>query len=226
MNEQSILYKAIEQAIIIPESKKLNEICEIDYEFSDHYRKKIKRLINNRNKSYYPLIKTNIRKVVCLIAAILLMGSITVAAYKPLRDWFVGLFAQYNEENVEVVAVQGDIDEEAVSENINIYEPTYIPEGYKLKIRSNDSCIYTVIYENNEGNIIEYTQSNLLAYYNIDTKKLTSEKIEINCCQALIVYNDEYSSLTWSDNNYTYYISGDISKSDIILIGNSLKMTK
>lgn len=107
MNENTALYRAIEQAVILPCAGEMESIADVECDFSETYKKKVNRLIKDRSRPYYPLIKTTLRKTIFIIAAVLMMGTITVAAVPQLREWFLGLFVLQNENNADVHAVQG-----------------------------------------------------------------------------------------------------------------------
>ena len=43
MNENTALYRAIEQAIILPCAGEMESIADVEYEFSETYKKKVKQ---------------------------------------------------------------------------------------------------------------------------------------------------------------------------------------
>ena len=107
MNENENFCKAIEQAIVLPCAKEMQLISDEKCDFSSAYRRRIRRLTKNQDKTPHSLIKTTLQKMIFIIAAVLMIGSITVAAVPPLREWFVGLFASSNDNNTDVWNVHG-----------------------------------------------------------------------------------------------------------------------
>lgn len=169
MNENTALYRAIEQAVILPCAGEMESIADVECDFSETYKKKVNRLIKDRSRPYYPLIKTTLRKTIFIIAAVLMMSTITVAAVPQLREWFVGLFVSQNENNADVHAVQGAIPADDMNDEFIYYEPTFIPKGFVEESRIKDIAHLGIDYRF-KNKIIFYSQSPLTATHNIDTE--------------------------------------------------------
>lgn len=225
MNENTALYKAIEQAIILPCADEMESIANVEFEFSEIYRKKINRLIKDRSKSYYPLIKTTLRKTIFIIAAVLMMGTITVAAVPQLREWFVGLFVSQNENNADVLAVQGAVPADDLNEQFVYYEPTFIPKGFVEESRIEDIAYLSIDYCF-KNKFIFYSQTSLTATHNIDTENRETEYVTVSGCEAFLSYDENSSIIVWNDGSYVYCISGDLCKNDIIEMANSVNPIK
>jgi hypothetical protein len=226
MNENSNFYKAIENAIIIPAAREMAQTPDCDVQFSERYKRKIHRLIKDQKKPYYPLIKTNLRKAICLTAAILLMGSMTVAAVTPIREWFVGLFVKNNGKNADVFAVQGDVPSEELPNNFIYCEPTFIPSGFEENIRKEKENQLIIGYCSVNNKTFQYYQDTLTTKYQIDTENMTTETVSINGYEAYLSFDEENSIIVWNDGLYSYSISGELCKSDIIKVANSVNPTK
>lgn len=158
MNENTALYRAIEQAVILPCAGEMESIADVECDFSETYKKKVNRLIKDRSRPYYPLIKTTLRKTIFIIAAVLMMSTITVAAVPQLREWFVGLFVSQNENNADVHAVQGAIPADDMNDEFIYYEPTFIPKGFVEESRIKDIAHLGIDYRF-KNKIIFYSQS-------------------------------------------------------------------
>lgn len=226
MNKESNFYKAIEKAIIVPAAREMEETPDFNVAFSENYKRKMRHIINEQKKSYYPLIKTNLRKAICLIAAILLMGSMTVAAVPPLREWFVGLFVNNNDNNADVLAVQGDVPTQDLTDTFVYCEPTFIPDGFKENDRIEEEKLLIINYCAVNDKAFQYQQNTLTATNQIDTENMTTEIILVNEYEAYLSYDDISANIVWNDGQYSYCISGDLCKSDIIKIANSVNPTK
>lgn len=226
MNENTVLYKAIEQSVIMPCAEEMKSLPDEDCNFSERYRKKMRRLIRDERKPYYPLIKTTFRKAVCIIAAIMVVGSATVAAVPLLREWFVGLFVTEEEGHVDLSALKGEIRADEMPSEIVGKEPTFIPEGFTEVSRDQNSCYFSVYYSSDDGRYIEYSQNNPIMGIGVNTRDRTTEHLKINGNDAYISFNEEIATLVWEDEYYVYSISGNLYKDDIIAVANSLDPTK
>ena len=123
-----------------------------------------------------------------------------IVRYKvpPLREWFVGLFASSNDNNTDVWNVHGDVPADDLTDVFVCCEPIFI----------------------------EYTQSSILTNNQIDTQNRTTEKVSINDNDALLSYDADTSTIVWTDGRYSYTITGDLCKSDIIKMADSVNSTK
>lgn len=225
MNENTALYKAIEQAVILPYADEMGSVTNVEFEFSDIYRKKINRLIKNRSRPYYPLIKTTLRKTIFIIAAVLMMGTITVAAVPQLREWFVGLFVSQNENNADVFAVQGDIPSYDMDDEFVYAEPSFLPDNFSESDRIEEPKGLVVCYSAKDK-LIKYSQSAISDNNQIDTENRKTEYVTVSDCEAFLSYDESSSVIVWNDGSYVYCISGDLCKNDIIEMANSVEPTK
>ena len=71
MNENENFCKAIEQAVVLPCAKEMQLISDEKCDFSSAYRRKIRRLTKNQDKTPHSLIKTTLQKMIFIIAAII-----------------------------------------------------------------------------------------------------------------------------------------------------------
>lgn len=216
MNENTALYRAIEQAVILPCAGEMESIADVECDFSETYKKKVNRLIKDRSRPYYPLIKTTLRKTIFIIAAVLMMSTITVAAVPQLREWFVGLFVSQNENNADVHAVQGAIPADDMNDEFIYYEPTFIPKGFVEESRIKDIAHLGIDYRF-KNKIIFYSQSPLTATHNIDTENRKTEYVTVSGCEAFLSYDDNSSiimmcslSMSVSANSVIDYVEPGI----------------
>ena len=68
-----------------------------------------------------------LRFAAAIIAAVLAVGSVTVAAVPPLREWFVGVFVQDNNRNAEITHIKDNSLDDFSIYNFVKYVPTFVP---------------------------------------------------------------------------------------------------
>lgn len=90
MNRSNNFRKAIEQAVVMPSVEELRSASDEECDFSDEYTSKMNALAEQTNKHSCSRVKPALRKVIFIVAAALMIGSITLAAVPQLREWFVG----------------------------------------------------------------------------------------------------------------------------------------
>ncbi len=224
-SENSNFIKALQASVVDVEAFEMHNTPECDGNFSEEYKRKISHLVRNRGKSYYPLIKTTFRRVITIIAATIIAGSITVGAVPELREWFVGLFVTQNEDNADVNYVDGEIPAQSGVAEFILYEPTFIPDGFE-KQSDNINEVFHEIYYVFDDKYIAFTQSNIYTTNQIDTENMKTETLKVLGVEAFLSYNSETSIITWQYGDYSYCISGNLCKSDMIHMANSVKVTK
>lgn len=104
MNDK--LRRAIKTGIIDEDYKDYLAVEKIPHDFSEKYEQRIGELIKTNRKSGHRHIKITLRFAAAVIAAVLAVGSVTVAAVPPLREWFVGVFVQDNNRNAEITHIK------------------------------------------------------------------------------------------------------------------------
>lgn len=107
-----------------------------------------------------------------------------------------------------------------------IYEPTWIPDGFEMVEINEWRTVREIIYEykNNQFAIRQYTKSAFLVY--ADSEKNKVEHIIIN--DKTIVYwcTDSINKVYWDDGRYIICIFGNIAKEDVIKLAESTKVKK
>lgn len=230
MDKNTNFYIAIENALIKPLIEEVNAIEPIEHEFSVLYRKNIKKIIKEQKKwdEFASLngrpgsIKKKIKMIILIAAAMIALGGITVAACEPLREWIIGLFVEEYEDHIDVKTFSGSEADFEVPKLNELYQPTYIPEGYELQVNDLDASNLFMVWENNNGSYIAYSQDLLNTVPAINNEDVNIENILINGFDAILTYDDEYTTLTWSDGKYMYQINGITSKDEVVLMAESL----
>lgn len=225
MDFESQLHDIINQTIINQAVSEYENAEIIDHTFSDSFNQRMNSLIKDQRKFYYPLIKTTFRRVITIFAAAIIVGSITVGAVPELRRWFIGLFVTENDRNSDIKFVNGEIDSSMLSVSQKLVSPAYVPSGFSISDEFCDESTHIITYKS--GNkTIEFTQEDISAGFNIDTEDAETETISVGNFSGYISIFEDTTILVWSDNNFSYSIIGDLCKSDIIAMANSVISTK
>lgn len=233
MDRNPNLYTAIENALIKPLIEEVNALEPSEHEFSALYRKNIKRIIKeqkNWNELTYAQkragSKKKIRMIILIAAAMIALGGITVAACEPLREWIVSLFVEEYEDHIDVKTFSGSEADFEVPEISGYYIPEYIPDGFTLKEEDYTGCGVWMYWETIDGKNFDYSQNPLDSSCLIDNERHTNENITVNGDNAVLSYNEKTCSIFWNNQKYTFLISGNLSKEEIIKIAESVKLHK
>ncbi len=224
MNEHNSLYAALEMTVVKQAAEEMQSLSDDEVDFSAKYRRRMNRLIKDQRKPYYPLIKTTFRRVVFVAIAAMLMTITAFAAVPPLREWFIGLFTSQHEANADVNTAIGEIPTNELPDGFILAEPKFIPEGFKEETRNYDSGI-KINFTNSNKKIV-YSQNYITSTNQINTDSATSEKVKIGEFDAIMNYDNDSAVIIWTDGKYTYSIIGNLCKTDIIEMANSVIPTK
>jgi hypothetical protein len=115
---------------------------------------------------------------------------------------------------------------EELPDNFIYREPTFIPNGFEENIRKEKENQLIIEYCSVNNKTFRYYQDTLTTKYQIDTENMTTETVSINGHEAYLSFDEENSIIVWNDGQYSYIINGDLCKSDIIAVANSVNPTK
>lgn len=126
---------------------------EISYVFSTKFDQKMKKLIEAQKKSYWIIINTVAKRIA--IAFILLASLITTAcSVEIIREPIVHFFTEVYEQ-FTYYFFKGDVSHVITNE----YAISVIPHGFIQTEKIISDTSITTVYENNDGRIIEFTQT-------------------------------------------------------------------
>ena len=194
--------QAIKLGIIDEDYRDYLAVEEISHDFSERYEQRMGELIKTNRKSGHRHIKITLRFAAAIIAAVLGVGSVTVAAVPPLREWFVGVFVQDNNKNAEITHIKDNSLDDFSIYNFVKYVPTFVPSEFEIKSVVTNDTRHEIHYISGDK-YINYSQSSL----------------------TFISYDSEYTIIAWTDGTYAFEIDGNLCKDDIIRMANSVKST-
>ncbi|MDE6664677.1 MAG: hypothetical protein K2K14_00590, partial [Ruminococcus sp.] len=116
-NFEKALYDAL-----APEYERAMQDVVDEHEFSPKFERKMKKLINRRNKPYYKIINTAGKRVACVAVIVLIVSSFTIingdARKNKFSDFFVNTYEKYSK-------VKPIKDDSAPTTLEEIYDITY-----------------------------------------------------------------------------------------------------
>lgn len=212
--------------------KALSDALKADYEdsipnieehkFSPKFEKKMRRLINRRNKPYYRIINTVGKRVACALFAFLVASSVTVLSVKALREAFADLFISIYE---KFSTIQSADETGTAPETIeDIYEITYDLSEF----------IIDYDYLDDYSRYITYIKDDFVIYFEQYTKEMYDENVNtedaeistyvINGNEAIYFQdNNQYHVLIWDSGDYIISLSSNIGKDALIEIAESVQ---
>ena len=157
------------------------------------------------------------RIVAILVAAALLLTSCGIIFRNEIREVFEEFF-------VKLTYSGNGTGNDTIEE---VYELTYLPEGYKLeKENIYDLCVtYTFADKNN--NVIVFEQRVLdKSEFNVDSESGYSEMKEIEKYDVYYRFTAKYHHCIWNDGKYVFSINSTVflSNEKIVLLLKGIKI--
>lgn len=214
-NFQKALYDAL-----APEYEMAMQDVTDKHEFSPEFEKKMKKLINRRNKPYYKIINTAGKRTACAAVVVLVVSSVTIMNVEALRNAFSDFFVSIYEKFSTVQPVD-DTAPETLEE---IYGITYNLNDFEIVYNEKDEYSYYITYAKDD--IVIYFSQYTKDSYNSDVNTENSEvtTLDINGREAIyFTDNHYYNHLIWDNGDYIISLSSNVGKNILISIAKSVQ---
>ncbi|GAU76647.1 DUF4367 domain-containing protein [Fusibacter sp. 3D3] len=193
-------------------------------EWFDHYQKEVKR---NRNKVQMKKQISIIKgKIAILFTLLCVTGSIITMSVEAFRIIFFNMVVETSQKFSLVtheVGSEMSILEVLPDEWTDYYYPAFLPEGYKLlSYRALNNTKY-MVFSNDQNSEIKLIQGNLSSESQIDSELVKSVEVEINENRGLFIEKDDLGTLSWNNNEKSFYLQGNIEKSMLLKIAEKLE---
>jgi len=213
--EALVLYEAQWLASLPPEE----ELARI--ELSPRFMRRMSRLFVLQRKPYYPYVnRTWKRAVLAVVMALMLFAaSMSVSAIRgPVIRFVIEIYEKFS---------SLFFDADHVIEEMAVYKPTYLPDGYTLTGDVQNRWEVILQYENAEGKAITFRQYRLHDFVaQTDTESVVIEEVEINTDLGILVQNKGCNNLVWSNGKYSFSLIAELNKMDMIKVAYSVETAK
>lgn len=180
------------------------------------------RMENEKEKTPLPLRCG--RMAAALLAAAVMSATVAMAVPE-IREKVFQMVREIYEKYSNIHYDQ--LDESYVAGEFVQYRLTYIPEGFVQTQDQNVGESHFEQYKSPDGSMtIKYRQVRLEnAVFDVDTEKIEPVEIILNGEQtAWYVGNSSWKVLYWDDGEYSFTVSGDLQKEELVKIANSLSV--
>ncbi len=215
-NFEKALYDAL-----APEYETAMQDVADEHEFSPKFEKKMKKLINRRNKPYYRIINTAGKRVACFAVIVLIASSVTIINVDAFRNKFSYFFVNTYEKFSEIQPVEDDSAPTTLEE---IYEITYNLNDFKVDYNDENEYSRYIIYVKDDIMIYfsQYTKD--MYNPNINTENAEILTIDINGHEAIyFTDNNNYTRLIWDNGDYIISVGSNIGENTTIEIAKSVQ---
>ena len=213
---EALFKQAINEALT-NKFQRMADACDEEIVCSRRHRKAMRAIVSGKT----PRKPLSTKMIAILVAAaILLLAGCAIIYRDEIREFITNI----KEFFVEIKFDEGENDSQNIDE---IYELTYIPEGYSLKNQQITRMRVEYVFTNADSNRIKFIQQSLDASnFHIDSEHSDNTIIEI---ENYIIYTrktgDTFYYL-WNDGKYAMHIysSERLSDDELVLIIDGIRI--
>lgn len=206
------------QNALLPDEETLSGVT-----LSEGFHLRMRRLLARRKRGFYVLFGTAGRRVASITVAVLVAATVTTVSVEALREPVAQFFTQVFERFTQVFFVDDTPDTPEVE--MAKRAPTYVPEGYTVEQEMDLGTYYKITYVNENGEKLRFAQGWKRAGEMIaDTENIQYTEIVVGDYQGVTYSNKEINTVVFSDEEYTYTLSGPLGTDELVKIAESIKI--
>lgn len=191
--------------------------------FSSKFEQKMQKLIKQQKHFYFKYINSVSKRVACIILIICISMFATVFSVKALREPFINFIVETYNKFTSIFIEENVNNSDDI--NFEVITPQFIPKDFKSNAPATAENGYMCMYTDSKGNYFIYTQDLYdRCQVTLDTEDVNYEKLCINSLEAIYYENKGLNTIVFSNDYYTFNISGCIPKETIIEIAESIKI--
>ena len=209
------LKKAFEETL---EARIISTVPDMpDHRFSLQFERKMKRLAGGGAPQ-----KLTVRRLFICVTAALIAAALAASSVSAVRDFFKRFFTETFSTHTAVQSA----DTAEAPETIEAVYTIDVPEGFETEDEFVSDIFCNTVYRNKENNEYIIFNQNISSAFDIyvNTENQTMEYVEINGCDGFIVdIGIDEAYISWDNGEYVFEISGNIGKSELIIISETVQ---
>jgi len=202
---------------------------EEPHTFSPAFERKMKKLLR---RGRHPVLYRTLRGAACLLLVLLLSGCAVLAVSPAAREVFAGWVREIHD-NYFLYEFFGNKEREAVSEEDALYQPAYVPAGYRIEHRTvlTDGVV-TIGYINDQANdiaVFTYFSDTSSAVLQVTGEnEIICQQVQVNGLSADLYLDSEEGEanvIVWVDekSGAAFRISGVLSGEELTRMAESVR---
>lgn len=207
-------------------SEEFDEIAEVD-EYPENldrwfseYNKK------NKNRQKRKKLATNsykyMRRIVAVFVAVLIVSAVITLNVEALRIEFLTFFINENSDNIHIQTESIEQRETILDDYHELYVLGYIPEGFVIDNILDMELDVKLTYTYQDMRIT-FTQHKGEADINIDNERSNIKEYTLSNGEISILSKDNnYGSIVWENDTYTFIIYGNVDEKTIIKMAENI----
>ena len=206
------------QALVEGVNRRLDreiDACDEEITYSRRHIKNMARIVNGKQ-----IKKPLNRKMIAILvaAAILLLAGCAIIYRNEIRDFITDI----REHFVKVSFSEGENESQNIEE---IYELTYVPEGYSLEKEEVNRIFVQYLFVNEDDDYIKFIQQSLdSSSFSVDIEHGNYDIINIGEYEIYYRQTDGINYYLWNDGKYAMqlYAFNELPEQTLMLIINGI----
>ena len=197
-----------------------------EHSFSLRHRIRMNKVFRCYEKSIAPDTTLNIRPTLRrrLIVAFVVVFTAIILTVTVVALVINGFKVTEKSDHTEFLAIGS---ENAPTTIVEIYEPSWIPDGFELTLYECGRQVTRSKYTHPNGDYYFYNQYTISSVQGFaDSERYTLEHILINEYNGIFWSDEQHKYIYWNDGNYIINVFGNIPKDMLIEIAKSTKNEK
>ena len=200
-----------------------------EHDFSPEFEKKMKKLLR---QGRHPVRYRTLRAAACLLLVLFLSGCAVLAISPEFREVFAGWVREIHD-NYFLYEFFGNGEREAVSEEDVLYQPAYVPAGYRIECRTVlTGGVVTIGYINDQTNDIAvftcFSDTSSAVLQVSGENEIICRQVRVNGLSADLYLDSEEGEanvIVWVDeqNGAAFRISGVLSGEELTRMAESVR---
>lgn len=200
-----------------------------EHDFSPEFEKKMKKLLR---QGRHPVRYRTLRAAACLLLVLFLSGCAVLAISPEIREVFAGWVREIHD-NYFLYEFFGNGEREAVSEEDVLYQPAYVPAGYRIERRTVlTGGVVTIGYINDQTNDIAvftcFSDTSSAVLQVSGENEIICRQVRVNGLSADLYLDSEEGEanvIVWVDeqNGAAFRISGVLSGEELTRMAESVR---
>lgn len=163
------------------------------------------------------------------IAAVIVIALLftTVASVQALRIKVLNFFIDVQSDHTSFQIKDDDNSTNNSAPVVNwsnAYVPTYIPDGYEASKISDNGFTKAIIYANQQGSTISYSELSVDSELALDTENADKfESLDINNHQGTLIVKNSVTTIVWQMDDRMFLIHSQTDEDIVIKVARSVK---
>ncbi len=210
---------------IAKEHQDIEVPASLDAWFANYNATRIKK---EKNKTKMLALHKMMRKITVAVIVICVISSVVIMSVEASRVHLFNMITEIYQKYSLVFQTEVDPDEMTVRLPADWvpYYPTYLPKGYTLTDTHKLNDIITLLYKNSNNNEISFSQSSMHSQLQLDSENGKLVEVDISGNKGNLIIKSDISILCWTDGVMFFLIQGNVEKSQLLRIAESVQKSK